>query len=63
MCPRTRKQVGACASCPSSTITLKFMIRNLLMHRIPEIEDVLDEEDLEDDGKERPVVNEPNWTG
>ena len=28
--------VGACASCPSSTVTLRFMIRNLLLFRFPE---------------------------
>ncbi|KAJ1479319.1 hypothetical protein T484DRAFT_1814732 [Baffinella frigidus] len=32
--------VGACSSCPSSTITLKFMIRNLLIHEIDEVTDV-----------------------
>lgn len=32
--------VGACASCSSSTITVRFMIRNLLTHCIDEVKDV-----------------------
>lgn len=32
--------VGACASCSSSNITVRFMIRNLLMHCIDEVTDV-----------------------
>ncbi len=31
---------GACAGCPSSTITLKNGIENMLKHYIPEIESV-----------------------
>ena len=34
---------GACLDCPSSTVTLRFMVRNLLCHRFPgEIVDVVD---------------------
>jgi Fe-S cluster biogenesis protein NfuA len=29
--------VGACASCPSSTVTVRFMVHNLLTHMIPEV--------------------------
>jgi Fe-S cluster biogenesis protein NfuA len=29
--------VGACASCPSSTVTVRFMIQNLLTHMVPEV--------------------------
>ena len=35
------KLVGACASCPSSTVTMKFNIKNLLTHYIPEVKDVV----------------------
>ena len=34
---------GACVDCPSSTVTLRFMIRNLLCHKFPgEVTDVED---------------------
>ena len=44
--------VGACASCPSSTVTLRFMIRNLLLFRFPE--EVTDVKGVfaEDDGRD-----------
>lgn len=32
--------VGACASCSSSTVTVRFMIKNLLTHYIEEVSDV-----------------------
>ena len=32
--------VGACASCSSSTVTVRFMIKNLLTHYIEEVTDV-----------------------
>jgi Fe-S cluster biogenesis protein NfuA len=31
---------GACAGCPSSTLTLKMGIENLLLHYIPEVLEV-----------------------
>ena len=31
---------GACGSCPSSTMTLKMGIENLLKHYIPEVNEV-----------------------
>ena len=31
---------GACAGCPSSTMTLKMGIENLLKHFIPEVQEV-----------------------
>ena len=31
---------GACAGCPSSTMTLKHGIENLLRHYVPEVEEV-----------------------
>jgi Fe-S cluster biogenesis protein NfuA len=31
---------GACAGCPSSTLTLKAGIENMLKHFIPEVQDV-----------------------
>ncbi len=40
--------VGACASCPSSTVTVRFQIKNLLIHYMPDhvrdVERVGDEE-------------------
>ena len=54
--------VGACASCPSSTVTIKFMITNLLRYRFPdEVREVVkyeeEEEDSNDDGEGA------GWTG
>ena len=33
---------GACSGCPSSTITLKSGIENMLMHYIPEVKGVVE---------------------
>ncbi len=33
---------GACSSCPSSTVTLKNGIENMLMHYIPEVKGVIE---------------------
>ena len=51
------RMVGACASCPSSTVTAKFMIRNMLNHYLPVVEEVmaLDQEDFN--------PNDTEWTG
>jgi Fe-S cluster biogenesis protein NfuA len=43
--------VGACASCSSSTVTVRFMMKNLLTHYIEEVKDVRsigEDEDLVD---------------
>lgn len=42
------KMQGACASCPSSSVTLKSGIENMLMHYIPEVKGVLQAETEED---------------
>eukprot|EP00274_Cyanoptyche_gloeocystis_P006770 CAMPEP_0196667884 /NCGR_PEP_ID=MMETSP1086-20130531/65324_1 /TAXON_ID=77921 /ORGANISM="Cyanoptyche gloeocystis , Strain SAG4.97" /LENGTH=196 /DNA_ID=CAMNT_0042005249 /DNA_START=229 /DNA_END=819 /DNA_ORIENTATION=- len=42
------KLQGSCSSCPSSTVTLKSGIENMMMHYVPEVtavEAVVDEED------------------
>ncbi|XP_057759935.1 nifU-like protein 5, mitochondrial [Arachis stenosperma] len=31
------KMQGACSGCPSSSVTLKFSIENMLMHYVPEL--------------------------
>jgi Fe-S cluster biogenesis protein NfuA len=39
---------GACAGCPSSSVTLKSGIENMLMHYIPEVREVIEvDEDFE----------------
>lgn len=47
----TLKMMGACSGCPSSSITLKSGIENMLMHYIPEVKGVVeadpDESELE----------------
>jgi Fe-S cluster biogenesis protein NfuA len=32
---------GACSGCPSSSVTLKSGIENMLMHYIPEVKEVV----------------------
>jgi Fe-S cluster biogenesis protein NfuA len=32
---------GACIDCPSSTITMRFMIQNCVMHYVPEVTNVV----------------------
>jgi len=43
--------IGACASCPSSTVTLRHGVENMLKHYIPEVAGVesVDAEDVGDD--------------
>lgn len=36
------KMQGACSGCPSSSITLKSGIENMLMHYIPEVKEVVE---------------------
>lgn len=36
----TVKMQGACSGCPSSSVTLKSGIQNMLMHYIPEVNEV-----------------------
>ncbi len=33
---------GACSGCPSSSVTLKSGIENMLMHYVPEVRQVLE---------------------
>ena len=35
---------GACAGCPSSSVTLKSGIENMLMHYIPEVKEVIEDQ-------------------
>eukprot|EP00761_Pharyngomonas_kirbyi_P013079 gb/GECH01013106.1/.p1 GENE.gb/GECH01013106.1/~~gb/GECH01013106.1/.p1 ORF type:complete len:314 (+),score=49.70 gb/GECH01013106.1/:1-942(+) len=47
------KLQGACSTCPSSTVTLKNGIENMLMHYIPEVQGVEDVKDELDEESER----------
>jgi NFU1 iron-sulfur cluster scaffold homolog, mitochondrial len=49
----TLKMMGACSGCPSSAITLKSGIENMLMHYIPEVKAVEEapEDEAEAEGK------------
>ncbi|XP_022960817.1 nifU-like protein 4, mitochondrial [Cucurbita moschata] len=40
---------GACSGCPSSSVTLKSGIENMLMHYVPEVKGVEQEFDVEED--------------
>jgi Fe-S cluster biogenesis protein NfuA len=45
---------GSCVGCPSSSVTLKNGVENMLMHYIPEVKSVVsleEEEDDDDDGE------------
>ncbi|CAB4299278.1 unnamed protein product [Prunus armeniaca] len=41
---------GACSGCPSSSVTLKSGIENMLMHYVPEVKSVEQEHDADDEG-------------
>lgn len=43
------KMQGACSGCPSSSVTLKSGIENMLMHYVPEVKGVEQELDTEDE--------------
>ncbi|QCE05733.1 protein phosphatase 2 [Vigna unguiculata] len=43
------KMQGACSGCPSSSVTLKSGIENMLMHYVPEVKGVEQEMDAQDD--------------
>ncbi|KAL7643439.1 UNVERIFIED_CONTAM: hypothetical protein RMT77_005421 [Armadillidium vulgare] len=43
------KLVGACTSCPSSVVTLKNGVQNMLQFYIPEVTEVIEVRDKEDD--------------
>lgn len=43
---------GACSGCPSSSVTLKSGIENMLMHYVPEVQGVEQELDAEDENAE-----------
>jgi Fe-S cluster biogenesis protein NfuA len=49
----TVQLAGSCVGCPSSSVTLKNGVENMLMHYIPEVTNVVSlEEEAEDDGTE-----------
>jgi Fe-S cluster biogenesis protein NfuA len=41
-CPAARRLQGACSGCPSSAVTLKSGIENMLKHYIPEVKEVVE---------------------
>lgn len=49
---------GACSGCPSSTMTLKAGIENLLRYYIPEVNEVrpINEPDMDEDGLDGPMI-------
>ena len=53
------KLAGSCVGCPSSSVTLKNGVENMLMHYIPEVsgvEAIMDEEDSDDEGSKAEEV-------
>ena len=51
----TVQLAGSCVGCPSSSVTLKNGVENMLMHYIPEVTGV---ESLEEEGEEEQEVSE-----
>ncbi|KAL7528017.1 hypothetical protein ACHAXR_002232 [Thalassiosira sp. AJA248-18] len=47
----TVQLAGSCVGCPSSSVTLKNGVENMLMHYIPEVTNVISLEEEEDDGE------------
>jgi len=45
----TVQLAGSCVGCPSSSVTLKNGVENMLMHYIPEVTNVVSLEEEEDD--------------
>ncbi len=56
----TVKLAGSCVGCPSSSVTLKNGVENMLMHYIPEVRSVvsLDEEEGDEDEDESGDMDE-----
>ena len=48
----TVKLLGSCVGCPSSSVTLKQGVENMLMHYLPEVTAVVAEEEEEEEGDE-----------
>ena len=44
----TLQMQGACSGCPSSSVTLKSGVENMLMHYIPEVKEVVAQEEEAD---------------
>jgi len=51
----TVRLAGSCVGCPSSSVTLKQGVENMLMHYISEVTSVVAEEEEEDDGTGAPT--------
>lgn len=49
--------LGACASCATSTVTIRFMIKNLLTHYVDEVKDVVDV------GNDATLDDDRGWIG
>lgn len=52
----TLKMQGACSGCPSSSVTLKSGIENMLMHYVPEVKGV--EQELDNPDEEMPLTSQ-----
>lgn len=50
------KLQGACSGCPSSSVTLKSGIENMLMHYVPEVKGV--EQELDNPDEEMPLTSQ-----
>merc|ERR1712146_397997 len=53
---------GSCAGCPSSSVTLKSGVENMLMHYIPEVTEVrsIVDSDNDDDDDDEQGMRPPN---
>eukprot|EP00541_Cyclophora_tenuis_P006648 CAMPEP_0116542358 /NCGR_PEP_ID=MMETSP0397-20121206/976_1 /TAXON_ID=216820 /ORGANISM="Cyclophora tenuis, Strain ECT3854" /LENGTH=238 /DNA_ID=CAMNT_0004066367 /DNA_START=45 /DNA_END=761 /DNA_ORIENTATION=- len=55
----TVKLAGSCVGCPSSSVTLKQGVENMLMHYIPEVTGVVALDDEDEDEGQPPTNDEP----
>ncbi|KAK4385512.1 NifU-like protein 4, mitochondrial [Sesamum angolense] len=51
-------RLGACSGCPSSSVTLKSGIENMLMHYVPEVKGV--EQELDDEHEDAALTGAPH---
>ena len=54
----TVELAGSCVGCPSSSVTLKQGVENMLQHYIPEVTAVVALEEEQDEGEEEPPQEE-----
>ncbi len=58
----TVKLAGSCVGCPSSSVTLRSGVENMLMHYIPEVKGIEDATNCEEEsGSDRKLEFKPEF--